>query len=135
VPDFVRQRAPRIFWFMVSLAIVSSVAYVFRDAHSLVGRLSALPLVPLFVLHWAVNERRADLSELQVSSLIGPVAAGAFLVLFTFSLGVVRSDAGELHPGYWPLGVAMLLIEWELTRRLILGLSALTYSASRTPAP
>jgi hypothetical protein len=83
--------------------------------------------VPLFVLHWAVNERRVDLAELRVSALIGPVAAGAFLLVFSASLGVIRSDAGELHAGYWPIGLAMLLIEWELTRRLILGLSRLTY--------
>jgi hypothetical protein len=126
-PGFLRDRAARILWFMVSLGIVSAVAYTWRDAHSMVGRLSALPLVPLFVLHWAVNEREVDLFELRVSSLIGPVAAGAFLVLFTLSLGLIRTDAGELHPGYWPIGLAMLLIEWELTRRLILALSALTY--------
>ena len=136
-PSFLRDRAPRIVWFLVSLVIVSSAAYWFRDAHSLVGRLGALPLVPLFVLHWAVNERRVDLAELRVSALIGPVAAGAFLILFTLSLGLIRTDAGELgagelgagelHAGYWPMGLAMLLIEWELTRRLILWLSRLTY--------
>ena len=124
---FLRERGPRVFWFFVSLLIVSLVAYRWSDAHSLVGRLSALPLVPLFVLHWAVNERRADLGELRVAALIGPVAAGAFLILFTLSLGFLRSDAGELHPGYWPIGLAILLIEWELTRRLILILSRLTY--------
>jgi hypothetical protein len=126
-PDFLRERAPRIFWFFVSLAIVSSAAYAFRDAHSLVGRLSALPLVPLFVLHWAMNERRADLAELRVAALIGPAAAGAFLIVFMLSLGLIRSDAGELHAGYWPIGLAMLLIEWELTRQLILRLSRLSY--------
>jgi hypothetical protein len=126
-PEFLRDRAPRIFWFFVSLAIVSAVAYAFRDAHSLVGRLSALPLVPLFVLHWAVNARRADLAELRVAALIGPVAAGAFLIVFALSLSLIRDDIGALHPGYWLIGPAMLLIEWELTRRLILRLSRLTY--------
>jgi hypothetical protein len=125
--DFLRDRAPRIFWFFVSLAIVSGVAYAFEEAHSLVGRLSSLPLVPLFVLHWAVNERRIDLGELRLSAVIGPLAAGTFLVVFALSLGLVRSDTGELHPGYWPLGLGMLLIQWELTRRLVLGLSRLTY--------
>ena len=43
------------------------------------------------------------------------------------SLGLIRSDAGELHAGYWPIGLAMLLIEWELTRQFILRLSRLTY--------
>jgi hypothetical protein len=127
MPDFLRERAPRIVWFIVSLLIVSAVAYAFRDAHSLVGRLSALPLVLLFVLHWAVNQRRVDLSELRIAALIGPVAAGAFLILFGFSLAFIRSDAGELHPLYWPIGFALLLAEWELTRRLILGLSRLSY--------
>jgi len=127
VPEFLRERGPRIGWFFVSLLIVSSVAYIWRDAHSLVGRLSALPLVPLFVLHWAVNERRVDLAELRVSARIGPVTAGAFLILFAISLGVIRSDAGDLHPLYWPIGLGLLLLEWELTRRLILGLSWLTY--------
>jgi hypothetical protein len=130
--DFLSERAPRIFWFFVSLSLVSAAAYVLRDAHSLIGRLSALPLVPLFVLHWAVGARRADLAELQLSALIGPVAAGAFLIMFTISLGFLRSDAGDLHAAYWPIGIATLLVEWELTRRLILGLSALTY---RTRSP
>jgi hypothetical protein len=126
-PDFLRDRAPRIRWFVVSLVIVSSVAYAFRDAHSLIGRLSSLPLVPLFVLHWAVNERGVDLAELRVAAVIGPLAAGAFLVLFTLSLGLIRTDAGELHSAYWPIGLGMLLVEWELTRRLILALSSLSY--------
>jgi small-conductance mechanosensitive channel len=125
--EFLRERTPRIFWFFVSLLIVSLVAYQWSDAHSLVGRLSALPLVPLFVLHWAVNERRIDLSDLRISALIGPLAAGAFLIVFTVSLGLIRSDDGVLHPLYWPLGLAILLVEWELTRRLILALSRLTY--------
>ena len=127
IPGFLRQRGPRVFWFFVSLLIVSLVAYRWSDAHSLVGRLSALPLVPLFVLHWAVNERRVDLSELRVSALIGPVAAGVFLIVFTVSLGFIRSDSGELHPGYWPIGLVLLPLEWGLTRRLILMLSRLTY--------
>jgi hypothetical protein len=126
-PDFLRERAARIFWFFLSLGIVSLVAYAFRDAHSLVGRLSALPLVPLFVLHWAVNKSHVDLAELRISALIGPVAAGVFLIVFGVSLGLIRPDAGGLHPLYWPAGLAMLLIEWELTRRLILALSRLTY--------
>jgi hypothetical protein len=127
IPEFLRERGPRIGWFFVSLLIVSSVAYIWRDAHSLVGRLSALPLVPLFVLHWAVNERRVDLAELRLAARVGPVTAGAFLILFAISLGVIRSDAGDLHPLYWPIGLGLLLLEWELTRRLILGLSWLTY--------
>jgi hypothetical protein len=126
LPEFLRERKPRIAWFFVSLLIVSSVAYALRDAHSLIGRLSALPLVPLFVMHWAVNERRVDLAELRVAALIGPVAAGAFLIMFALTLGLIRSD-GTLHPYYWPIGFASLLMEWEMTRRLILGLSRLTY--------
>jgi hypothetical protein len=129
MPQFLRVRAPRIFWFFVSLLIVTAVAYTWRDAHSLVGRLSALPLVPLFVLHWAMNERRIDLGELPVAALIGPAVAMGFLIAFTFSLSLIRSDSGALHPLYWPIGVAMLLIEWELARRAILVLSRLTYRA------
>jgi hypothetical protein len=125
--NFLRERGPRIFWFFVSLAIVSVVAYRWGDAHSLIGRLSALPLVPLFVLHWAVNERRVDLGELRIAAVIGPVAVGAFLIAFTLSLGLIRSDAGDLHPLYWPIGLAMLLAEWELTRRLILAMSRWSY--------
>ena len=127
IGGFLRNRATRILLFFVSLAIVSTVAHVWRDAHSLVGRLSALPLVPMFVLHWAVNARRADLGELRVAALIGPVVAGGFLLLFAWTLSCIRTDAGVLHPLYWPIGLAALLIEWELARRAILGLSRLTY--------
>lgn len=125
--EFLRQRAPRIVLFFISLLIVSTVAHVWHDAHSLVGRLSALPLVPLFVLHWAVNERRVDLGELRTAALIGPAVAGGFLILFAWTLGFIRSDSGALHPAYWPIGLAALLVEWELARRAILALSRLTY--------
>jgi hypothetical protein len=128
VPAFLRDRAPRILLFFVSLLIVSVTAYAFADAHSLIGRLSALPLVPLFVLHWAVNARRGALDELRVAALIGPLAAMGFLMLFAASLSLIRSDGGALHPWYWPLGLAMLLAEWELARRAIVGLSRLTYA-------
>ncbi len=125
--DFLRDRGPRIFWFFVSFLIVSLVAYFAADAHSLVGRLSALPLVPLFVLHWAVNARRVDLDELRLSTLIGPVAVMGFLFLFAWSLGFIRTGAGALHAWYWPAGLAMLLVQWELTRLVIIGMSRLTY--------
>lgn len=125
--NFLHDRRQRIVLFFVSLLIVTSAAYVWSDAHSLVGRLSALPLVPLFVLHWAVNERRVDLGEFRLSALIGPVVAMGFLLLFSWTLSFIRTDAGTLHTLYWPIGVVALLIEWELARRAILGLSRLTY--------
>ncbi len=125
--DFLRDRGERIFWFVVSFLIVSLVAYAFADAHSLVGRLSALPLVPLFVLHWAVNARRADLGELRIAALIGPVAVMGFLLVFAGTLGFIRTADGVLSPWYWPIGLAALLIEWELTRLAIIGISRLTY--------
>jgi len=127
--EFLRARAARIVWFFVSLLIVTLAAYIWRDAHSLVGRLSALPLITLFVLHWAVKERRVSLDELPVAALLGPAVAMGFLILFTFSLGLIRSDTGALHPFYWPIGLAMLLAEWELARQAILALSRLTYRA------
>ena len=126
--DFAADRALRVLLFFVSLLIVSLVAYAWPDAHSLVGRLSALPLVPLFVLHWAVNARQADLAELRLAALIGPVAASGFLFLFSYTLGFIRSDAGVLHSAYWAIGLAALLVEWELTRLAIIGMARLTYS-------
>jgi hypothetical protein len=125
--DFAADRAPRVLLFFVSFLVVSLVAYAWSDVHSLVGRLSALPLVPLFVLHWAVNARRADLDELRVAALIGPVAAAGFLFLFSFTLSFIRDDAGALHPAYWAIGLVALLVEWELTRLAIIGMARLTY--------
>ena len=125
--EFLRSRAPRIFWFFVSLLIVSTAAYIWRDAHSLVGRLSAMPIITLFVLHWAMAQRNIDLAEVRIAALIGPVTAGGFLILFAWTLSFIRTDGGALHPSYWPIGLAALLIEWELARRAILGLSRLTY--------
>ena len=126
--DFAADRAPRVLLFFISFLVVSLVAYVWSDAHSLVGRLSALPLVPLFVLHWAVNARGADLGELRVAALIGPIAAGGFLFLFSYTLGFIRTDTSVLHPAYWAIGLAALLVEWELTRLTIIGMARLTYS-------
>ncbi len=126
--SFAADRAPRVLLFFLSLLIVSLVAYAWADTHSLVGRLSALPLVPLFVLHWAVNARRTNLDELRLAALIGPVAAAGFLFLFSYTLGFIRSDAGLLHPWYWAIGLVAVLVEWELTRLAIIGLARLTYS-------
>jgi hypothetical protein len=63
-----------------------------------------------------------------MAALIGPVVAMGFLIVFAATLSLIRSDDGVLHPGYWPLALAAVLIEWELARRAILGLSRLTYS-------
>jgi hypothetical protein len=128
---FLRDRAARIFWFFVSFVIVTLTAHAFADAHSLVGRLSALPLVPLFLLHWAVNARRADLDELRIAALIGPAVVMVFLFAFVVTLGFIRTDAGALRPGYWPFGLFALLIEWELTRLAIVGVARLTYCSVR----
>ena len=126
---FLRTRAPRIGLFFVSLLLVSIVAYVGRDAHSLVGRLSALPLIPLFVLHLAVRQPDADLGELRIAALLGPPVAGGFLLVFGGTLAFVRMIAEPAHPAYWLVGEAMLIAEWELARQAILRLSRLSYRA------
>jgi hypothetical protein len=40
-------------------------------------------------------------------------------------------STAALHSGYWPIGLALLLVEWELTRRLILRLSERTIQTAR----
>jgi hypothetical protein len=130
---FLRDRAPRVFWFLVSFLIVSLAAHRWTDAHSLVGRLSALPLVPLFVLHWAVNARRVDLDELRLSAMVGPVAAMGFVFLFAFSLGFIRGGPAALHPWYWPIGIVLLLAEWELARRAVNAMARLSYRTAAAP--
>ena len=74
----------------------------------------------------AVNERRIDLAELRLSALIGPVTAGAFLIVFT-SRSVYPQRHGRVASALLADRFALLLLEWELTRRLILGLSRLSY--------
>jgi hypothetical protein len=115
--------------FFVSLLLVSIVATIGRDAHSLVGRLSALPLIPLFVLHLAMRQTDADLGELRIAALLGPPVAGGFLLLFGGTLILVRIVAAPPSLGYWALGGLMLIAEWELARQAILRLSRLTYRA------
>jgi hypothetical protein len=127
--EFMRSCAPRVGLFFASLLLVSIVAYVGRDAHSLVGRLSALPLIPLFVLHLAVKQSDADLGELRIAALLGPPVAGGFLLLFGGTLLFVRMIADPIGLTYWLVGVVMLIAEWALAWQVVLGVSRLTYRA------
>jgi len=78
---------PRILLFAVSLLIVFGVAHAYRDAHAAIGRLGALPIVPLFGLYTVASVLGSDpaavpkLDIMRSMVLVGWIIALLFAVL------------------------------------------------------
>jgi hypothetical protein len=115
--------------FAASLAILFGFAHRYQHAHAAIGRLAALPIVPLFGLYTAATGLKADaaalakLETLRSMILVGWVLAVAFVVLL--ARYVVRTaTAGRLRH------VAALLAGWALCLGVIVALAKATAAAS-----
>jgi hypothetical protein len=118
----------RIALFALSLLVVFGVAHVWRDAHAAVGRLGALPLVPLLGLYTVGSVLAGDpaavpkLETMRSLVLVGWMIALVFAVLL--AAYVARSAAAK------PGGIRQLVI-------LVLGwglcLAAITFAARVAP--
>jgi hypothetical protein len=93
----------RIALFAFSLLVVFVVAHFYRDAHAAVGRLGALPIVPLFGLYTAASVLASDpgavpkLEAMRSMVLIGWMIALAFAVVLAATVARTSSpQAGAL---------------------------------------
>lgn len=105
---------PRITLFAGSLLIVFGFAHVYRNAHAAIGRLGALPIVPLFGLYTVGSVLASDpaavakLEAMRSMVLVGWMIALLFAVLL--AAYVARSSGSKSRA----LHLAVLMLGWGL---------------------
>jgi hypothetical protein len=105
----------RILLFGISLLIVFAVAHLCRNAHAAIGRLGALPIVPLFGLYTVASVLTADpralpkLDAMRSMVLVGWMVALLFAVLLA---AYVARTSGPKPPAARHL--AVLVLGWVL---------------------
>jgi hypothetical protein len=115
--------------FAASLAILFGFAHRYRHKHTAIGRLAALPLVPLFGLYTAAAALGADaaalakLESLRSMILVGWVLAMVFVVVLA-RLVVRMAVAGRLTLA------ALLVAGWALCIGMIVGSAKLAAALS-----
>jgi len=106
---FWRARLGRVGFFAVSLFLLLVVANV--GTAEWIGRLSALPLVPLCVLAGIAIDDRDSLPMVRDPIFVGPWLSMFFVAGLMQALLCIR-PAGEL--AYWTVGIAGLALGWTL---------------------
>lgn len=113
---FWRQRKGRVAFFVISMFLLLVVASLGTTAW--IGRLSALPLVPLCVLAGLAIDDADNLPAVKDAIFLGPWIGMVFVLGFMEVL-IRLHPAGEL--AYWSAAIATLAIGWTacfLTIRL-----------------
>lgn len=111
---FWRRRSARVAFFVISMFALL-VAAEFGSA-SWIGRLSALPLVPLCVLAGLAVDEPDALPALRDPILLGPGLAMLFVLPFTAILGALQAYS---RLSYWVWGTTTLIAGWALYFALI----------------
>jgi hypothetical protein len=107
--EFWRQRRWRVLFFVISM-VALLIAAQFGDA-GLVGRLSALPLVPLCVLYGLALDDRRGLPALRDPIFLGPGLSMLFVLALTAALAALQEARGF---AYWLPGTCALLAGWTV---------------------
>jgi hypothetical protein len=106
---FWRRRGWRFGFFVISLFVLLVAAEV-SDA-AWIGRLSALPLVPLCVLAGLAIDDEPGLPALRDPILIGPGIAMLLVLPLTAIVAALRGTSGL---AYWAPAIAALFVGWAL---------------------
>ena len=105
----------RILLFAGSLLLVFGFAHLYRDAHAAIGRLGALPVVPLFGLYTAGTVLAADpaaAAKLETMRSMVPIG-WLFALIFAVALAAYVASTSRGKPT--PLRhLAALIIGWSL---------------------
>lgn len=111
---FLNRRRDRVLLFALSLAVVLAIAHRYRDAGAWVGVLSALPVLPLFVLAGIAEDRPRQFGVIRDIVAIGPAIAMVFALGYAWFLAEIRHPLSDLDPFYWAAGILGLLAGWGL---------------------
>jgi hypothetical protein len=106
-PAFWWQRRWRLAFFVVSMIVLLAASKI--SGADWVGRLSALPLVPLCVLAGLAIDDTDGLPAMRDSILLGPALATVFAWPFTLVLVPLQQAGATI---YWTLGIAALVAGW-----------------------
>jgi hypothetical protein len=124
--ELVSANALRILLFALAMALLLAVADALGDAHALVGRLGAFPLLPLFSLatiaeaEAAVGPGLGRLAVVAPAMLLGLLLAMAFVRLYAGWL--MRLTHAGLSPARWTLAaLAGLIAGWLACGAVIAG--------------
>jgi hypothetical protein len=105
----------RILLFAGSLLVVFAFAHVYRDAHAAIGRLGALPIVPLFGLYTVASVLAADpaaAAKLETMRSMVPVG-WLFALIFAVAIAAYVANTSRGKPAPFK-HLAALLIGWAL---------------------
>ena len=106
---------PRILLFAISLLIVFGVAHVYRDAHAAIGRLGALPIVPLFGLYTVASALAADSAAVPKLEMMRSMVLIGWMLALVFAVALAAYVARTSSPQSSPLGhLATLIIGWGI---------------------
>jgi hypothetical protein len=101
------QRRWRVAFFIISLVLLLAAARV--SGADWVGRLSALPLVPLCVLAGLAIDEPEGLRPMRDPIFLGPGLSMILVLPFTLVLTELRQMSA---PTYWALGITALTAGW-----------------------
>jgi hypothetical protein len=105
----------RILLFAGSLLVVFAFAHVYRDAHAAIGRLGALPIIPLFGLYTVASVLAADpaaAAKLETMRSMVPVG-WLFALIFAVAIAAYVANTSRGKPAPFK-HLAALLIGWAL---------------------
>jgi hypothetical protein len=101
----------RIALFALSLFVVFVVAHFYRDAHAAIGRLGALPIVPLFGLYTVASVLASDPAAVPKLETMRSMVLVGWMIALVFAVVLARTTTPQSRP----LGhLTTLIIGWGL---------------------
>lgn len=105
----------RIALFALSLFIVFVVAHFYRDAHAAIGRLGALPIVPLFGLYTVASVLASDPAAIPKLETMRSMVLIGWMIALVFAVVLAAYVARTSSPRSGTLGhLAALAVGWAI---------------------
>jgi hypothetical protein len=105
----------RIALFALSLLVVFVVAHFYRDAHAAIGRLGALPIVPLFGLYTVASVLAADSAAVPKFEMMRSMVLIGWMIALLFAVVLAAYVARTSSPQSGRLGhLAALIVGWGM---------------------
>jgi hypothetical protein len=105
----------RIALFALSLFVVFVVAHFYRDAHAAIGRLGALPIVPLFGLYTVAGVLASDPAAVPKFETMRSMVLIGWMIALVFAIVLAAYVARTSTPQSRPLRhLAALIFGWGL---------------------
>ena len=105
----------RIALFALSLFVVFVVAHFYRDAHAAIGRLGALPIVPLFGLYTVASVLASDSAAVPKFETMRSMVLVGWMFALVFAVVLAAYVARTSSPRSGALGhLAALIVGWAI---------------------